>query len=1411
MRRLLYAAAFGLASVFLLGSLAGGAQDFSGEAVNQPAAEEKVGERPYEMEGRREARRPLVDFEDLSGWKVAGYDGGRATLYRSREEQMWGDYVAKITHWGATRRGRVEISPPEPIEIPDEFSAVNIWLYGDNWGWVHYPSLTRASLFIRLLDAEGETHEINMGVINAKYWFLAHRSLAGKGSQSPNYSSSGDGRIDFPAKLVSIVVSPCADKEPRSIYLDSLSFYREERKPLTFQERTEKLPFPTTEDTILPSVKHDYTNAAVARGDEYVFEYRGNDCHLEYVYSPATGTLGDVEVVYDGERKFKPMSGGGIEFDVGGKRLGPEEKGIRRELVSAEFRDGALTTEWLLKADSAELPFTLSFRIKGKTLIVGASAKGGSATRFVIGRAEGLRDAKLVKVPYLTFGQREPRVVCGGGVFVFGLLDWYNSDASRLYSRVQTRPDGSAYYNGGSEYVPRTDGVRNDLRERLFLTVSGDFQEVLPNVPNPPSPMRETASHYLWRNVGQIQPELCRKYKAYGIDWFMANHHEVVWRDGGESFTLRLKAAPRNVGDARLEEYSALLRELGYRFGLYTNYSDYAPVNENWDEDKVSLLPNGDWQRAWPRNYALKPTYAREFEAYFAPRIHEKFGTSAGYCDVHTALIPWDRTDYDARVPGAGMFRPVFESFGELLWKETKFQNGPVFSEGRMHWLYAGLADGNYAQIVSPAPYKEPQLVDFDLLKIHPLETDFGMGMPSMFYEGSTDWRKESDFHSPFFDRFVAATIAYGHIGYLAAEWGFAGTLKSYFLLQQLQRLYATDTVAEIEYDRQGKLVSTSEAVASDAYKNGRVFVRYTRGLQVFVNYNEESDWAIRLDGEMHVLPPFGFYATDGRRFVEYSKMVGGKRVEFVNSPEYVYIDTRGAFVRLPEMAARGAVVFKKENERVWCLIPATACEDFCLYTGRLMPAISVAEVKITAVGESGEELGEVQPRTARGGLSFPQTSGAIKYRVEFREEPEKSPAGLRLSLKGAEWEVGIGETLPVEATVWNFSRSLVTDLTLRVCLEGKEDSAQEKQVKAGVAPQSGLRSDFVFKMPADAMGKDRIWIRGEAKAKIGGTKTTASAWLDFQPVPAMEINFLPKEAIEARPGQKVEFRVEVTSHLRWDYSSTIEVASLSPRRRILARDQFLLKRGMPREVAFIVVAPDRDEVGEVAVTVNTGKARYEEKLRLEATTAPEKGYRLSDLVPEPVWGYCYRGEEEVAGDVSSGATFVFGENSCGGIGREGHFAHPPYIGGVGYTFGRFAVALPEERVFLKFSIGLRDGSASQDGVVFRIAAEGQGKERRVVFEKHWQKTEWSEESVDLSEFAGAKTTLTLITDVGPGDNSNSDWACWGEPRIVLTSKVMRLRLRALHNAGGRQRGGFRYIESGIRKMDVIGIAGEVH
>ena len=95
------------------------------EAVNDVDPQAPVGERPYEMveAGRVEERTPLVDFEDLAGWTVEMYDGAEAKLARSREQQMWGQHVAKVEYRGTQPGSRFIVRPPRPVPVPDQFDC----------------------------------------------------------------------------------------------------------------------------------------------------------------------------------------------------------------------------------------------------------------------------------------------------------------------------------------------------------------------------------------------------------------------------------------------------------------------------------------------------------------------------------------------------------------------------------------------------------------------------------------------------------------------------------------------------------------------------------------------------------------------------------------------------------------------------------------------------------------------------------------------------------------------------------------------------------------------------------------------------------------------------------------------------------------------------------------------------------------------------------------------------------------------------------------------------------------------------------------------------------------------------------------------------------------------------------------
>ena len=142
------------------------------------------------------------------------------------------------------------------------------------------------------------------------------------------------------------------------------------------------------------------------------------------------------------------------------------------------------------------------------------------------------------------------------------------------------------------------------------------------------------------------------------------------------------------------------------------------------------------------------------------------------------------------------------------IWRivagRAKTYHGFCWSEGHHQWLYAGLATGNYGNYETKPTnlklWKYPYLPHFDLLKIHPLEVDVGMPWTDKFHHGNEGWGKPDRIEQSI-DEFLAATIAYGHIGWLVEErYGIRRMCRSYYMLQQLQSRYVMRAPEEILY-----------------------------------------------------------------------------------------------------------------------------------------------------------------------------------------------------------------------------------------------------------------------------------------------------------------------------------------------------------------------------------------------------------------------------------------------------------------------------------------------------------------------------------------------------------------------------------------------------------------------------------
>ena len=281
---------------------------------------------------------------------------------------------------------------------------------------------------------------------------------------------------------------------------------------------------------------------------------------------------------------------------------------------------------------------------------------------------------------------------------------------------------------------------------------------------------------------------------------------------------------------------------------------------------------------------------------------------------------------------------------------QKKTWNGPVYSEGNNHWYYCGLTDGNYAQDQVARLFGKPWLVDFDLRKMHPLCCNFGMGNLGMFYGSGTPLHGKPGVWDANLDRFLAATLAFGHTGFLVREGGMEGTVRSYFCLQQLHARYALDTIDTIRYaDENGTLLETDQAVASGAYRRSQVALKYSDGLEVYVNGNKTESWTV--DGR--TLPPNGWLVKDPvkNELVAESLLYAGHRVDYVDSPAYLYADGRGRFTRFARLACAGPLIAHKRDGGILDVIPVGAHKEFAVaFDGR--------GADVTALDRDGKDLG---------------------------------------------------------------------------------------------------------------------------------------------------------------------------------------------------------------------------------------------------------------------------------------------------------------------------------------------------------------------------------------------------------------------------------------------------------------------
>ena len=969
--------------------------------------------RPYEFRfsnRTKDLREPCEDFERDGAWRVEATDA-QATFECNANRMLFGAKTGELRYRGTGKAPVVRLLPAKEIKAPGKDSdSLTVWVRGNHFGHganrqFNIPS---PDLFATLRLHDGTVKKYKLAATIWLDWYLVAFRLPPadlkKGIDAfLGFSLEGEMQKDF-----------------LCLHFDNLALFHDPRAPLNIPPRARRnlkplpdadqgintgegtLPFPTREETILPDAKRDDALA----------------------FTCEEGADGpDFRVSYAGSAPVSVFAGGGVKklASAEGRLVAPS--GARR--LDRRTVDDATEERWLYSAAGAEAVVVYTYRRMGNSLVVDMRAEKGGVADVSAGDLGAAKVRTSFTVPYLAYGpdvadaKKESRApviafdVAGRDgkavtLFRYAAADWYRSNASKMSSVG----GDSGRLTQRFSYMAKSDGRRVPLSERIFINVSTRFDEVLPVIPNPPSPLKHVTGKRLWRSYASSESRerdrhFWRTLHRYGITEVVVNDHETMWRDGGESYTFRTHFAEGKGGDREQYAYTRFMRdELGYVYGPYDNFWDYAPVNDNFTFDNVAVKSDGSYMTSWMRCYAPKAVTSPWWSERIVPQVQRKMHFNTCYCDCHTAGSPWCRTDYDARTPGAGTFSAAFYAFGELLLCQRRDWEGPIYSEGAVRFFLAGLVDGNYADDRGYDFQRKPWIVDFDLLRLHPLECDFGMGTVSMFYRDNMTL-KEKRYYLPHFDsaaereeiidRYLAATVAFGHSGFLIAEYcfdpprifgpaygptafgrfAFAEGLplawRSYYMIQAAAARYTQSDVSSIGYvSADGTVEDSTAAILSGSVGRNQVVARYADGTEVVANGSRKERMRVKMADGTFDIPPCGYRvrSADGAVLAECIDR-GGAKADYAESPDYIYIDGRG------RPTVRGKA---KSDGPAVCRILADGYEIIPLGGARC--AFRIPGGAATALDMDGKPIGQAESDVADGWYSVKPVPGAVSYKV---------------------------------------------------------------------------------------------------------------------------------------------------------------------------------------------------------------------------------------------------------------------------------------------------------------------------------------------------------------------------------------------------------------------------------------------
>ena len=387
--------------------------------------------------------------------------------------------------------------------------------------------------------------------------------------------------------------------------------------------------------------------------------------------------------------------------------------------------------------------------------------------------------------------------------------------------------------------------------------------------------------------------ERMKKFVKYGLNDSMLIQH--VWQHYGYDVRLPDIWPPREEQGSleELQQTQQFCDRHGIPFGLHDNYIDYYPDADGFNYDEIIINPDGQPQKAWynpgpdVQSYRFNPTYIFKHAERNLDLIRENLMQTAYFTDVFSSIHIMDFYDRKGNFHSRAETQDCWNRYFDLV-REKFNGNAITVSESGSDSLVGHLdgADGILRRITSgqenyscALPCEDDAYVPWGDAVYHDRFILHGVGYSGRYQGGLA--RSLRGIES---DDYISAEALLGHAVMADLETSLRGAVRKYWLMQNLARSLALDTIKDFEF------------------VDGNVHhakVEWNSGVVVYVN-RDVNEWTVEgkfLPGRKTqiVLPRFGFWATDASA-TKYGGIIelDGQVVELrVDGDDYFFVNGR--------------------------------------------------------------------------------------------------------------------------------------------------------------------------------------------------------------------------------------------------------------------------------------------------------------------------------------------------------------------------------------------------------------------------------------------------------------------------------------------------------------------------------------